>query len=70
MHSELFKSTGWDDVDIFIFQYYDVELLTPIGNFSMGSKFEVATIDYEHGCLTLWNSETESYKYNLKLIIE
>lgn len=70
MISDLLTWEGWDDVDTFVFQYYNIKLLTQIGNFKPATEFEVATIDYDKGTITLWNSETEEYTYNLKLIVK
>lgn len=49
MEEDLFKYSRRYTVDTLIFYFYDIELLTEIWEFPVGTKFESARIDYGKG---------------------
>lgn len=59
MEDKLFKFDSLDG-DCVKMKYFDVTLNEKIGEFEPGSKFDVATINFEKGWLSLYNvSENE-----------
>lgn len=59
MESELFEFGGLDG-DCVVMSYYDVTLKQKMGEFEVGTKFDMATINFEKGWLSLYQvSENE-----------
>lgn len=57
MEQELFSWENWADIDAFVYQFYDCVLQTKIGDFEVGTKIPIITLNYATGELDLLNGE-------------
>lgn len=68
LEQQLFTWQGWDG-DQQLMTFYDVELVKPIHNFPVGTKFKFANIMFEKSILQLLHSNEKYYEFELKLEI-
>jgi hypothetical protein len=68
---QLFDWDGWDQVDTFALQFYNVVLKVPIGEFEVGHKFENAVFCGETSALQLLEDyDSDIYhEFELKISI-
>jgi hypothetical protein len=58
MEKQLFDfHGGWDQHDLLVFSYYDININVDLGDFPAGSWFRIADLDFGKGLLTLWNED-------------
>lgn len=57
MEQRFFKWTGWDQHDTMAFSFTSIELVAPMGDFPVGTKFDSAFVDYEKGFIELCEGE-------------
>lgn len=69
MEKEFFDFEDWDELDIAICQYYNCRLNKDINQFNKGSEFEMITMDYSRGIITLYKEGDKSYTFPLILSI-
>jgi len=59
IESKLFTWTSWDLIAAAVFQFHDVSLVQDIGDLKSGSKFAIATINYEESFLEFYDLDGE-----------
>lgn len=55
MEQRFFKWNGWDQHDTMTFSFTNVELVAPMGDFPVGTKFDSAFVDYEKGIIEFFD---------------
>lgn len=76
MEKNLFTSDDWEQNGNLAYQFYNVELVVPIGDFSIGHKFDCAYMQYgEESTLTFYvhnedGSIKEEYSFGLSLSVK
>ena len=63
MINEYFEFNDWDIIDTLIVQLYNVRLIKPIGEFDVGSFFDVVVVDHESGVARLIDEEDNEVEY-------
>lgn len=63
MINEYFEFNDWDIIDTLIVQLYNVRLIKPIGEFDVGSFFNVVVVDHESGVVRLIDEEDNEVEY-------
>lgn len=70
LENQLFHWKEWDDVDVAAFQFYDITLKVPVGEFPVGHKFSTAFIDAEKSIIAFVDdAEENEYVYELSYSI-
>lgn len=66
MEKQLFTWSGWDECDGFSWQFYDCQLIVPIGPHPVGARFDCIYLDYENSVLRLFQgSSFDEYRLTL-----
>jgi hypothetical protein len=71
LDSTMFSATSYDvdyDFDSTIIIGYDCELKMTIGQFEVGTKFDIISLEYSNSKIVLFKGSS-SYEFNLKLSI-
>lgn len=55
MEKELFEWTTWQEDGVGIFAFNKIKLVKQIGDFPIGTEFDVAFVNYENGSLEFGN---------------
>lgn len=63
MIDDYFEFTDYDEIDTLIVQLHDVVLIKPIGEFDVGSYFNVVIVDHEAGVMRLIDKEDNEVEY-------
>lgn len=66
MERQLFTWQGWDKIDSFILRFDGICLIKKLGNLEVGTKFDVAVVDFENGDLELTNYVSNSMEKEIK----
>lgn len=66
LENQLFEWKDWDQHDTAAFQFYDIVLKVPVGEFPAGHKFSTAFIDAEQSIIAFVD-ETEENEYVYEL---
>lgn len=69
LECQLFTWENWDEMNVMSFQFYDVELIVPIGKFPVGHKFDSAYIDGENSILAFYDADNNETKFRLRLSV-
>lgn len=72
MEKELFDWENWDELSTCTLQFYNCSLRVPVGQFSVGTKFETICLSFEEGVMTLYpdgNKPDETFQFKLKLSV-
>lgn len=68
MEKQLFDWDGWDDLGTASFQFYNAVLKVPMGEFSIGDKFDTVSVDFQTGEISLYRvGENPVFRGKLKL---
>lgn len=70
MEKEFFKWEDWDQVDTLALIFYGCTLIKQIGEYPPGYEADSITVDYERGCISIYNDDTNTrkkYKLNLSI---
>ena len=68
LESQLFSWDGWDENGPMDLQFYKVVLNVPIGDFSVGEKFEYAIFNGDNSILQL-GRDGKYYEFELKVSV-
>lgn len=67
LESQLFSWDAWAENGPMDFQFYNVVLKVPIGEFSVGTKFDCAFLSGETSTLQLCKEDGTYHEFELKL---
>jgi|GEM_PF-5348152 hypothetical protein len=68
LESQLFTWTGWDEGGPMDLMFYNIVLKVPVGDFSVGEKFEYADFDGETSVLSL-GRDGKYYEFELNVSV-
>jgi hypothetical protein len=66
---QLFNWDGWDDISPMCLQFYNVELVVPVGSFPIGTRFSCACVDGENSSLRLFDEDGTEHTFGLVLSV-
>lgn len=69
LENQLFAWQGWDEMGVSCLQFYDVELIVPIGEFPVGHKFSSAFMDNEKSIVCFYDANDKESKFKLNLSV-
>lgn len=69
LESQLFYWENWDEMDVNCLQFYDVELVVPIGEFPVGHKFPTAFFDSANSIVAFYDENNKETKFHLKISV-
>lgn len=55
MEKELFDCTGWDEVDVAAYVFYNAKFHKDFGPFKAGVLYGSVTVDYQNGFIEAYN---------------
>jgi hypothetical protein len=56
LEHQLFTWEEWDDMGSMSYQFYNVELVVPVGDFPIGTKFDIAYMDGDNSTVSFMNT--------------
>lgn len=59
---------GWDQADVMIFQFYDVEFTEDFGTFKKGDKFSSISVNYSSGILEAYDEFGQEVVKSQKMV--
>ena len=70
LESQIFTWDGWDQNDVMCVQFYDVELIVPVGEFPIGYKFSCAALNGDNSSITFYDLDDEvGHTFELKVSV-
>jgi hypothetical protein len=69
LETQLFIWDGWDDNGPMCPQFYNVELVVPVGEFPVGHKFPVAFFNGDKSIISFMDEEDKEHAFELILTV-